>query len=679
VKLPLVWLRDFVDVAASAKQVAARLSGCGFDVASIDGDVLDVDVWANRPDALSVYGLARETAAAFDIALKAPPGEGAPIAPVGPATIPVSIGDAGCARSAMATADVEVGHSPPWLAERLAQVGIRPINNVVDITNYVMLEMGHPMHAFDVTCLKGPEIHVRRARPGEKLTTLDGQSRDLDETMLVIADRDAAVALAGVMGGKDSEVSTKTTRIAIESAWFHPATVRSTSKRLGLKTEASARFERGADLTAPVRALQRVLALLKSTGAGQPSGPVSDIYPRPAQARQVALRRDRIARLLGQAVPDADVNRILSRLAFRLTSAPDGWSVEVPPFRVDVTREADLIEEVGRHWGFDRIPATFPTVRTSPPAPAPGVIRDRRVRQTLVGAGLQEAVTFTFIPAEAAAPFAAAGRSPLAIANPLSEKFAVLRPSLLPGLLDSLAHSRRRESETVRLFEIGATFDETGERARAGWILTGSRGEHWSERDSPLDFFDASGLAAIVGGAFGVSLQVRPADGRPWLSRGRAAELILGAGTEASVAGWVGQIQTDLVQARGLTASEQVYGGELDLAVLAEAAQDRSSAIEALPRFPSIVRDVSIVVDERLPAADVRGTIRANAPSTLVSIREFDRYRGQGVPAGQVSLSLRLTFRDAERTLTDSEVQQAVNRIVRALEEQHGARLRGGT
>ena len=677
-KLPLPWLRDYVDVAANAKQVAARLSGCGFDVASIDDEVLDVDVWANRPDALSVYGLAREAAAAFDLPLKAAPGEGAPVAPVGAPTIPVSIGDTGCGRYAMATADVQVGHSPPWLAERLASVGVRPINNVVDITNYVMLEMGHPMHAFDVTCLKGPEIHVRRARPGEKLTTLDGQTRQLDETMLVIADHDAAVAIAGVMGGKDSEVSSRTTRIAIESAWFHPVTVRSTSKRLGLKTEASARFERGADLTAPVRALQRMLALLKSSGAGQASGPVADIYPRPATGKQVPLRRDRIARLLGQSVPDADVTRILSRLAFRLTGTPEGWTVDVPPFRVDITREADLIEEVGRHWGFDRIPATFPAVRTASPQPSPGVQRDRRVRQTLVGAGVQEAVTFTFIAADAAAPFVAEGLSPLAIANPLSEKFAVLRPSLLPGLLDSLAHSRRRETDTVRLFEIGATFDRSGERAAAGWILTGSRGDHWSERDTPLDFFDASGLAAVLGGLCGVSLRLRPLDGRPWLTRGRAAALVLGEGDAAAVAGWVGQIHTDLVQARGLTAAEQVFGGEIDLDALAAAATDRSSAIQPLPRFPSIVRDVSIVIDETLPAAEVRGTISTNAPSTLVSIREFDRYRGQGVPAGQVSLSFRLTFRDAERTLTDSEVQQAVKRILHALEERHGAKLRGG-
>jgi phenylalanyl-tRNA synthetase beta chain len=304
-------------------------------------------------------------------------------------------------------------------------------------------------------------------------------------------------------------------------------------------------------------------------------------------------------------------------------------------------------------------------------------LRNRRVREALVGAGLQEAVTFTFIGADAAAPFLPEGASPLAIANPLSEKFAVLRPSLLPGLLDSLAHSRRRETDTVRLFEVGATFDQSGERATAGWVLTGSRDDHWSERASPLDFFDSSGMAAVLGDAFGVSLRLRPLDGRPWLARGRAAALVLGEGDGAPIAGWVGQIQTALVEARGLTAAEQVFGGELDLEVLAATAQGRSSAIQPLPRFPSIVRDVSIVIDERLPAADVRGTIRANAPPTLASIREFDRYRGQGVPAGRVSLSIRLTFRDAERTLTDAEVQQAVTRIVRALEQDHAATLRG--
>jgi phenylalanyl-tRNA synthetase beta chain len=675
-KLPLSWLREFVAAPNAARDVAARLAACGFDVAAIDGEVLDVDVWANRPDALSIYGLAREVATAIDQPLKPAPGDGVP-APVGPPPIPVSIGDPGCARYALATADVRIGPSPEWLAARLVAVGVRPINNVVDITNYVMLETGHPMHAFDLAKLGGPEIRVRRARSSEKLVTLDGQTRALDETMLVIADREGPVAIAGVMGGKDSEVSNKTERIAIESAWFQPATVRATSKKLGLKTEASARFERGADLAAPVRAIQRVLALLKETNAGQPVGNVADIYPRRAAARQVALRRARLARLLGDSVPDADVARILSKLGFKPTADADGWQVDVPSHRVDVTREVDLIEEVGRHWGFDRIQATFPEVPAPAEPPAPGAARDRRVRRLLTGAGLQEAVTFTFMAADAAEPFVQPGASAVAIANPLSEKFAVLRPSLLPGLLDSLAHSRRRESETVRLFEIGATFEASGERPRVGWIMTGKRGDHWSERPAALDFYDATGVAGILAEAFQVGLRAEVASGQAWFTRGRAAELLAESGEASRVVGWAGELRADLVQARGLTASEFVFGGEIDLAALAEVAPASARSIEPLPRFPSIVRDISIVVDERLPAADVRGTIRANAPSTLVSVREFDRYRGQGVPAGQVSLSLRLTFRDPERTLTDAEVQQALDAIVSALQRERGATLRG--
>ncbi len=675
-KAPVSWLREFVDVPPAPKEVAVRLTGCGFEVGAIEGDVLDVEVWANRPDGLSIYGLAREVSTAFDLPLKPMPGDAPPVAPVGASPVPVSIGDAGCARYALATADVRVGSSPDWLAGRLTAVGVRPINNVVDITNYVMLEMGHPMHAFDIARLGGPEIRVRRARAGEKLTTLDGQARSLDDTMLVIADREGAVAVAGVMGGKDSEVSARTTRIAIESAWFQPAVVRTASKRLGLKTEASARFERGADITSPVRAIQRALALLKQTGAGDAAGPVADIYPRPAPARRVGLRRARIGLVLGEIVPDADVVRILSRLGFKPSADAEGWQVDVPAHRVDVTREIDLIEEVGRHWGFDRVPATFPAVRVPSAGPVPGVARERRLRRILTAAGLQEAVTFTFLPAAAAAPFVPAGQAPLAIANPLSEKFAVLRPSLVPGLLDSLAYSRRRESDTVRLFEMGSTFRQSGERPGVGWILTGLRTDHWSERPTPVDLFDAMGVADVLAEAVGVEVRTRPAD-LPWFARGRAAEVVTGAGEAALALGWVGQIRADLVEARGLAPGEAIYAGEIDLAAAVDAAGAASLAIQPLPRYPSIVRDVSIVVDERLPAADVRGTIRANAPETLVGVREFDRYRGQGVPAGQVSLSVRLTFRDPGRTLTDSDVQLAVDRIVRALERDHGARLRG--
>jgi phenylalanyl-tRNA synthetase beta chain len=673
-------MREFAPVPDDPRAVAARLAGCGFEVASIEGDVVDFEITANRPDCLAVYGLAREAAAAFDVALALAPGEGADAGPAGAPPILVSVADAGCARYALGLAEVRVAPSPPWLAERLLAAGVRPINNVVDVTNYVMLELGHPMHAFDVAKLSGPEIRVRRARAGERLTTLDGQDRALDDTMLVIADRERAVAIAGVMGGAASEVSAATTHIAIESAWFLPAAVRVTSRRLGLKTEASARFERGADINAPVRALRRALALLKDIGAGEGSGALADVYPRTAESRQVSLRRTRIARLLGQAVPDADVMRLLTKLGFRLTANADGWAVQVPSFRVDVTREADLIEEVGRHWGFDRIPATFPPLAAVPRPNAAGVGRDRTQRRVLCGAGLQEAATFTFIEQSAAAPFAPDGAL-AAIANPLSEKFAVLRPSLLPGLLDAVVYNRHRQMDEVRLFEIGSAFDAAGERTRVAWVLTGPRDTHWSAAAAgALDVSDALGVAEIVARAFGVTLEIRAAHPPPaWLTPGRAATIALAAGAsgQPAVVGTAGELRAEIVAARGLGGRDRVVAGEIDLAALAGAAAPELLPIAPLPRHPSVVRDLSLLVDERLPAADLRGTIRAHAAPTLAGIREFDRYRGKGVPDGQVSLSVRLTFRDPDRTLTDAEVQEAIDAIVEALERTHGARLRG--
>ena len=674
-KLPVAWLREFVGVPDDAAAVAARLAACGFEVASVEGDVIDFEITANRPDCLSVYGLAREASAAFDLDLAAAPGEGE--TPAGAAPIMVSIGDAGCARYALAAAAVKIGPSPAWLADRLTAAGVRPINNVVDVTNYVMLETGHPLHAFDVAKLAGPEIRVRRARAGEQLTTLDGQARTLDETMLVIADRERPVAIAGVMGGASSEVSETTTHIAIESAWFLPASVRSTSRRLGLKTEASHRFERGADIGAPVRALRRTLQILEQVGAGRPTAGISDVYPRPFQPRVVALARARITRLLGDTVPDRDVERLLGRLGFRATPTSDGWEVEVPTARVDVSREADLIEEVGRHWGFDRIPATFPVLRAAPPpVPAP-VVRDRTVRRVLCGAGLQEAETFTFIEREAADPFVAAGHELAVIANPLSEKFAVLRPSLLCGLLDALVYSRRRETDDVRLFEAGSAFTAAGEVPRVGWIMTGARADHWSERSGSVDLFDAKGVAELLGDAFGVTVVARDADAPAWFVPGRAATLLAGDEASPVVVGAIGELRPEVVAARGLGAGGAVVAGEIDPAALAALAPEAIRPIAPLPRFPSVVRDLSLFVSERLPAASVRGTIRSTAPDTLVSVREFDRYAGKGVPDGTISLSVRLTFRATDRTLTDVEVQRAVDEIVAALAAEHGAILRG--
>ena len=527
------------------------------------------------------------------------------------------------------------------------------------------------MHAFDLARLAGPEIRVRMARAGESLTTLDRQARKLDETMLVIADKERAVAIAGVMGGAASEVSASTRRIALESAWFDPVSVRATSKRLGLKTEASARFERGADQSVATAALDRALELIERMGAGKRVGGVIDVYPTPAVERSINLQREYLDRLLGDQTPDNDVLRILSSLGFVPTVTSGGWLVTVPSWRVDVSRPADLIEEVGRHWGVNRVPARFPVLHTPPHASDEGILRARRIRRLLCGAGLQEACTFTFMESAAAEPFAGDAASLVSIANPLSEKFAVLRPSMWPGLLDALIYNRRRDIADVRLFEAGSVFQAAGEQQRVGWVLAGARVSHWSHPPAEVDVYDAIGVGDVLAEAFAQAWRWEPADA-PWFVPGRAAALI----ADDHRIGVVGQLRPDLAASRGLPAGVAVVGGEIDLGAL-RATGSLARQVNALPRQPAVIRDLSILIDAGLPAASVRGTIRANAPVTLVQVREFDRYEGKGVPKGRVGLSIRLTFRDRDRTLTDAEVQQAVETIVSALATNHGATLRG--
>ncbi|HKY20746.1 MAG TPA: phenylalanine--tRNA ligase subunit beta [Vicinamibacterales bacterium] len=724
-KLLVSWLRDFVDVTASPEELGETLSLRGFELASMDrsaigdrpsaighrpsaiGDhrstiadprstiadprstiddrqspiddaVLDFEITANRPDALSVIGLAREAATAYSLPMRKTPRKPLPAADPDNVTVTLEAPDL-CPRYAAAVAEVTIGPSPAWLATRLQAAGVRPINNVVDVTNYVLLELGQPLHAFDVDKLAGKELRIRRAKKGERIKTLDGTDRALDPEMLVIADSDKAQAIAGVMGGSFSEVSSSTKTIVLESACFTPKSVRLTSKRLGLKTEASARFERGTDISAPVAGLERAVALLEEIGAGRARGGVVDRYPLPTGPRKLLLRQARIQRTLGQVVADTDVHRFLTGLGFEVGPAKAGpdhsarpddmaWEVTVPTWRVDVLREVDLIEEVGRHYGYDRLPTTFPPLTAPTPPPAAGIERERLVRRILLAAGCSEALTFSFVDAALAAHFADADAI-VPIANPLSAQFSVLRPSLLAGLLTALAHNKNRERSDACLFELGATVTRAGESRQVAVAWTGNAGAHWSGGRRPVDFFDLKGLVERIADALQVELAFDTSVVPAYLVRGRAAAIHAGG----RPAGCVGMLSPASVASAGIGANENVYVAELDLQALAEMQSSTPLKAKALPRFPSIARDISIVVDDTLPAATVRGTIRSVAPNTLVSVNEFDRYQGKGVPERRVSLSLRLTFRSPERTLTDAEVQKAMDAIIAALIKEHQA------
>jgi len=742
-RLLVSWLRDFVEVQASAEEIGERLGLRGFELAAIEpfgnGDaVIDFEITANRPDCLSVVGLAREVATLYDLPLKPVRlpastriANGASFGEVSPKRVAegpreggkadatadlvrstadttddpaASTSDVGsvvsqtgsadqsdadrlarelkvtiedpdlCPRYAAAVAEAKGGATPLWMAERLQAAGLRSISPIVDITNYVLIELGHPTHAFDLEKLAGTEIRIRRAIPGERLTTLDGVERALDHDMLVIADRDRAQAVAGVMGGAFAEVSATTTVVAFESAYFAPPSVRRTSKRLGLKTEASSRFERGADINAPVVALARIAALIEQIGAGHMIAPAVDVYPSPRGATRLHMRRARLSALLGADMPDDEVERILRRLGLGVTSTSDGWDAIAPTFRVDLLREVDLIEEVGRHYGFDKLPSTFPVLTAPAPPPDPRIPRDQLVRRVLRAAGLSEAVTFGMIEAKAANAFIVDGTSPaVPVANPLSAKFDTLRPSLLPGLVDAVAHNRRHGRDDVGLFEIGTTFTAEGETRAVAIAWTGSASPpHWSTPPRAVDFFDVKGVVEQLCLALSVAARFAPSrDAR--LVAGQSASVVAESGQTVGI---VGQVSPAIADARGLPRQDQVFAAELSLDLLWQSRGAVSETTRPLSRHPFVVRDVSIVVSDALPAEIIRDTIHSTAGSAvapLTGVTFFDRYQGKGIPDGSVSLSVRMTFQAPDRTLTDADVQTSVDTILAALVREHGA------
>lgn len=687
------WLRDFVAVDVGVRELADALTGRGFEVSAVEPPpatlhrdsedaVLDLEITTNRPDCLGMLGVAREVSAILGVPLRQPAVDPPPAAD-GTLALKVVLDDPDlCPRYVAAAADVTLGPSPDWMAARLEAAGVRPVNNVVDITNYVMLELGHPMHAFDLAKLAGATLRIRRAAPGERLQTLDGETRDLGPDVLVIADARRPQAVAGVMGGAASEVTGITRRIALESAWFLPTAVRRTSRQLALATEASYRFERGADIEAPVAAMDRALTLLAQTGAGRAFGAVSDRYPAPRTRTVIDLRAARIERVLGVAIDRSFVPRTLGRLGFAVTDAAESaaagradWLVTVPSFRVDVHREIDCIEEVARHFGYERLPSVFPALRHTPAPPDSASCLQAGLRQVLTAAGCSEAITYGCIAHDAARAFVQDPAAIVPLRNPLSDNFAVLRPSLLPGLIDALIRNRRREARDVRLFEIGRRFDRVqGETDCAAVAILGSqRPEHWSAPNREVDLFDIKGIVERVCEALGAAPVFDPAV-HPALVEGLTA----GIAADGQALGHLGELSPDIARGRGLPAGAgALYVAELAIAPQPGHAGDaRAVKARPIPRYPAVVRDIALAVDADLPAATVRGTIADTAPDTLVEIREFDRYSGKEVPDGRVSLALHLTFRAPDRTLTEAEVHAGVEEIVAALVKRHGAMLR---
>ena len=646
-------------------------------------DVLfEVNVTPNRPDALSHLGIAREVAAALGIPLKRPAAAPHEQGPPAAEAIKVRIeAPEKCARYAARVVEgVTIGPSPLWLQRRLERCGIRAISNVVDVTNLVLLELGHPLHAFDLDKVAGAEIVVRGARPGETLTTLDGKVRLLDADDLLIADRERASALAGVMGGGDSEISAGTTRVLVESAWFQPATVRRSARRHGLQTEASHRFERGADPGMVTTALDRCVALIAELAGGTVRPGLVDAQPKPAPRTTVRLRWKRPGQLLGLEVAANETRRILGGLGFvERDSDGEGASWEVPSWRVDVAIEEDLVEELTRSLGFQVIPETLPRLALGTPALPPRLEVEARIRAALEGQGFREVVSYAFVPPgdlEAFEP----GVKPLALKNPISAELAVMRTSVVPSLLRTAAHNRRQGRDGVRLYEVATAFwpragierdPPAVELPVVAAVLSGRRSPlSWAGAGEPVDFHDLKGVVEGVLAVLAVPASFEQA-GRAvaWLHP-RAAALVLGAG--GARLGALGEIHPRLAQAFDLPRG--VLAFELDAAALLLASR-LVPGYRSIPRLPAVLRDLAVVVDEAVAAAAV--TALAGQEPLCEEVTLFDVYRGAPLAAGKKSLALAIRYRAVDRTLTDAEADAAHARIVRRLALTFGAELRG--
>lgn len=684
-KISYQWLHEFLDLEImdpgweAVGEVLTHLGLALEGVAPAGEDVIfDLEVTTNRPDWLSHLGVARELAAYYGLKLRVPD-TAAPEAESGRESCPaeVEIRDPDlCPRyAARVVSGFQLGPSPDWLQRRLESLGQRPLNNIVDVTNLVLLEMGHPLHAFDFERLRGGRIVVRRAVPGERLTTLDGRTRELQPDTLLICDESEPAALAGIMGGEWSEISAATKTLLLESAYFNPASIRSTAKGQAMRSEASYRFERGADPEAPVAALNRATRLILEIAGGECLGSVIDNHPRPHARKQVELSNRRLSQVAGIDVDPHFVDRTLTALEFEVEPVDSGRRVTVPGFRVDVSIADDLAEEVLRHYGYNKLPSTYPAA-VEAGAFLAGEKHDRAFARVLIGAGFREAYNLAFTNPEREREFWGQAPALVSLSNPLTEQDTHLRAGLLPGLLSSVRHNHFRGIEEVRLFERGTVFlPQTGESApreeeRLALAVSGPFfATYRSPEPDSFGFFHLKGIVEELLEMVGLTAEWTPPNGRSYLHPGISAEV--GAG--GRVLGCVGQVHPRLQDAWKFTQPVSVV--ELALTPLLERPLTEPQ-YKPLDRRPAVERDLSFLVDKDVQFARIESVIRATPVQDLRAIHLIDYYRGSKIPENKVSFTVRLTFVSPERTLTQEEVNEYSEKIFAALRSRFEAQLR---
>ena len=686
-KVQVDWLKEYTEIDVPTDELGHVLTMAGLEIESHEtvelpdgekSEVLELNVTPNRGYCLSHIGVAREVSALLNKSLKLPD----PLKTLESEWGTVAVEDRVsvenlepelCPRyCALVIENVKVGPSPKWLKDRLTAIGLRPINNIVDITNFVMMEYGQPLHAFDRDLLAGNKIIIRRAKKGEPFASLDGTELKLEPDALVIADGEKPVALAGIMGGINSQVSETTSHIVLESACFNPATVRQGSKKYGLRSDSSYRFERSVDLNGVVSAQARAALMMKElAGGGICLGRV-DIYPETGKSINIPLRVGRVNQLLGASFNSEQVRDLLSRLGMEVLSQSENMEVKIPSFRPDLLREVDLIEEIARIDGFDKVDTVYPVAGVRPVRISPRQNIAKKVREVFCCAGFAETVHYSFIERAYAEEFktAFASEQVIALKNPLSSDYDTMRTSLLPGLLKTAGLNLSKGQKPLKLFEVGSVYssDSTGLRTEKAVLSAIVLGPYeptpWKPRGGEYDFYDLKGTLETLITHLHLKLEIFP-DSKPFLLPGKSVRVQI----DDRELGYMGQMAPE----QNLVAELNVYALELDLGAL-----EKSSSLrfQPIPKFPETYRDISILVGRSVTSQKAADLILKTGCPLIQKVDLYDHFEGKKIQADKKSLTFALSFQSAERTLSDDEVNPLFEKIVQTLKSELGASLR---
>lgn len=678
------WLKEFVEITASPQEVADRLTMVGLEIEgmeSVDGDTLfEVNVTPNRPDCLSVLGIAREVAAAFDLPLKIPDTTISSNLP--PSDITVEIADSDlCNRYAgRLIRGVSIGDSPEWIKKRLEKCGLRALNNIVDITNYVLLEMGHPLHAFDADKLSGRKIRIARAGQDRDITTLDGVERKLHEDSLLIWDGREPVAVAGVMGGEESSVDAGTKDIFLESAFFDPSSIRRTSKMLGLKTESSYRFERGTDIEFLINALDRAALLMKQISGGAIHG-IVDAYPVKYSPATVMVDHKRVNSILGTDLKKEDMRNILEKILIRTDDMGDTFTANPPAFRRDIKEYIDIVEEIARCHGFNRIPVTIPKTGLSA-----GVLNRKEmylgnIRDSIRKAGFTEVINYSFMNImdlnTLSLPDNDLRRRHITLKNPLRQEDSHMRTSLIPSLINNFVYNLSRGVRDIKLFETAKVFIDEGGQLPVEELRLGVISYHenipvlW--KDNLPAFLHTKGALQNLLAELKVQGYSLLSSEEVFLHKGKSADIII----KGKKIGYIGELAPNVIEALNLKIQKpEIIVFELNLDLLMSGLSEKISYAQ-IPKYPAVDRDMAVILNDSITSGEVLDMIKGYQAALIENIELFDHYKGKNIPPDKKSLGFRITYRSKERTLTDDEVEAVHHSLVNSVLEKTGGTLRG--